>query len=423
MPQLAVTTSPLLYELEAHFLQQQVTIEGWLRKQWRLTPPPIYASVDLRNAGFKLAPVDTNLFPAGFNNLNPDFLSLYIQVAQSALEQTMPGCQRVLIVPESHNRNPYYFESIAMLQTILMTAGFDVRIGTLQEGLEKNQLVKLASGHTLLLEPLQRNGNRLHVSDFSPCFILLNNDLSNGIPAIFEGIEQLIVPPVQLGWATRFKSTHFHYYSEVATEFARLIDIDPWLIDSLFYRCGPVNFLKREGETELAAHTEKLLQQIQKKYDDYGIKQKPYAVIKADAGTYGQGVLMVHSAEEILLFNRKKRSEMAMAKGSRPIRQVIVQEGVYTFENWQNAVAEPVIYMFGQNVMGGFYRVHTGRGISDNLNAPGMQFVPLSFQETCNKPMRAEKPDACPNRFYVYGVVARLALVAAAREQNKVVKP
>ena len=36
----------------------------------------VLRSVDLRNAGFKLAPVDTNLFPGGFNNLNQDFLPL-----------------------------------------------------------------------------------------------------------------------------------------------------------------------------------------------------------------------------------------------------------------------------------------------------------------------------------------------------------
>jgi len=65
-------TGPLL-ELEAHLLNSQAQIETWFRSQWLKTPAPFYTSVDLRNAGFKLAPVDTNLFPAGFNNLNPVF--------------------------------------------------------------------------------------------------------------------------------------------------------------------------------------------------------------------------------------------------------------------------------------------------------------------------------------------------------------
>ena len=35
------------------------------------------------------------------------------------------------------------------------------------------------------------------------------------------------------------------------------------------------------------------------------------------------------------------------------------------------AVAEPVIYLIDRYVVGGFYRVHTGRGKDENLNAPG----------------------------------------------------
>ena len=66
--------------------------------------------------------------------------------------------------------------------------------------------------------------------------------------------------------------------------------------------------------------------------------------------------------------------------------------------------------------VGGFYRVHTRRGPSENLNAPGMSFKPLPFESCCNHPDLSEAPDAKPNQFYAYGVVARLALVAAARE-------
>ena len=73
--------------IESVILDRQSRIEAWFRSQWRKAPAPLYASVDLRNAGYKIAPVDTNLFPAGFNNLNPVFESLCIQSAQSALER------------------------------------------------------------------------------------------------------------------------------------------------------------------------------------------------------------------------------------------------------------------------------------------------------------------------------------------------
>jgi glutamate--cysteine ligase len=85
--------------------------------------------VDLRNAGFKLAPVDTNLFPGGFNNLNPEFLSLSVQAAQMAIEKDVPRSQRLLIIPENHTRNTYYLRNVYELcSNIMKAAGLDVRM-------------------------------------------------------------------------------------------------------------------------------------------------------------------------------------------------------------------------------------------------------------------------------------------------------
>ena len=72
--------------------------------------------------------------------------------------------------------------------------------------------------------------------------------------------------------------------------------------------------------------------------------------------------------------------------------------------------------MIDRYVVGGFYRVHTSRGRDENLNAPGMHFVPLPFASSCNLPDARGEPGSAPNRFYAYGVVARLALLAASVE-------
>ncbi len=196
------------------------------------------------------------------------------------------------------------------------------------------------------------------------------------------------------------------------------MDIDPWLIDPLFEKCGEIDFKKRKGEECLEIHVENLLGDIQKKYDQYGIEQPPFVLVKADSGTYGMGIMTIHSAEEIRQLNRKQRKKMTTSKGGQTISKVIIQEGVYTFETIgkESAVAEPVIYMMDRLVVGGFYRVHTNRGYNENLNAPGMHFEPLSFVESLNLPDQQQEPDAEPNRFYVYGVIARLAMLAAARE-------
>ena len=418
VPHLTTALTGPLNIIESTILDRQVRIESWFRSQWRKTPAPFYASVDLRNAGFKIAPIDTNLFPGGFNNLNPAFEALCVQAVQSAMGQLDTPVDRILIIPENHTRNKSYLENIAVLQRILEKAGFEVRLGSLLKDLDKELEIDLGEGLSVCLEPLQRDGAGIVVSNFQPELILLNNDLSAGIPEVLQETEQLIRPPLNLGWYDRLKSVHFGFYRDVAREFAAVLDIDPWLIDPMFRNCGEVDFMKREGESCLSRNVDALLDAIQKKYDEYGVSNDPFVMIKADSGTYGMSVMTVHSSEEVHELNRKQRTKMATTKEGKKVTKAIIQEGVHTNETWGDlgTVAEPVVYTIDQNVVGGFYRVHPKRATNENLNSPGMYFERLAFDECCNSPDKEQSPDAHPNRFYTYGVIARLALLAAARE-------
>ncbi len=417
VPHLTTVNFGPLYHIEKVILSQVATIESWFRQRWQETPPPLTSSVDLRHAGFKLAPVDTNLFPAGFNNLNPDFLPLCVQAMQSVLFDYLPNCKRILLLPESHTRNQFYLKSLNVLRDILVKAGFIVRIGSLNPEIIMPQEMTTEDGELLLVEPLIREGNKVKLEDFEPCIIVLNNDLSTGIPPILQGIQQRIRPTAQLGWFNRLKSTHFSFFDQVASEFAELVNLDQWLINPYFKAVNNVDFMAQEGLNELAEEASKLFLLVKEKYEYYGIKEEPFLAIKADNGTYGMSVMMIHDAEELRQLNRKQRTRMAASKGSQKVSRVIVQEGIYSFETMANgSVAEPVVYMIGQFVVGGFYRVHQGRGTNENLNAPGMHFEPLAFKQPCNMPRYDRDPLDCPNRFYAYGVIARLAALAAARE-------
>lgn len=416
VPHLQTALKGPLLELESHLLANQSNIEAWFRQQFKVTPAPFYASVDLRNAGYKLAPVDTNLFPAGFNNLHADLLPLAIQAAQSAVTQACPTTDGVLIIPENHTRNLFYLENVAVLEDILQSAGYHVRIGSLNPEISETTEIKLPSGKTLRLSPLQRKDDRVGVDDFFPCAILLNNDLSSGRPAILENISQTLLPPLDLGWANRYKTHHFTHYDAVTTDFAELIQIDPWLIRPLSKQCGPINFKERIGLEKLADTVNEVMQTTQEQYRKHNIGCKPFVIVKSDSGTYGMAIISIKTPEDILNLNRKQRNKMASVKEGLQVEQMLVQEGVYTYETIDEAVAEPVVYMIHSQVVGGFYRIHTGKTATDNLNSPGMHFEPLSFDSSCTRPDQSQLPDAAPNRFYAYGVVARLALLAAARE-------
>jgi glutamate--cysteine ligase len=416
VPHLTTSLTGPLLDLEKKILDSMPAIERWLRTRWTENTLPFYTSVDLRNSGFKLAPVDTNLFPGGFNNLNPDFLPLCVHAAMSAVQRICPDKQRFLLIPENHTRNLFYLTNVAAIQKILTNAGLEVRIGSLLPEVTAPTVLDLPNGDKLTLEPIRREGNRLMLDGFNPCAVLLNNDLSAGVPDVLRNLEQPVVPPLYAGWTTRRKTLHFHAYDRVAEDFARIIGIDPWFINPIFSQCGKVNFSASEGEDCLAANVEAVLKETQSKYDEYGIKEKPFVIVKADAGTYGMGILTARSPDDVRGLNRKERNKMAVVKEGLEVNEVIVQEGVHTFESVNGAVAEPVVYMIDQFVVGGFYRINTDRGVDENLNSRGMSFVPLAFETDCHTPDCAGLPDAPPNRFYTYGVVARLAMLAASKE-------
>jgi len=424
VPNLTTAATAPLLRFESLLLERSTDIEAWFRRQFLLTPAPFYCSVDLRNAGFKLAPVDTNLFPGGFNNLNPAFESLCIHALQSALERIMPSACDVLLIPENHTRNLAYLENVAVLQNLIQKAGYRVRLGSLRAELTAPETLKLPSGREIRLEPIRRDGDKISLEDgYTPCVVLLNNDLSAGRPPILENLAQPVVPPLGIGWSSRLKSQHFGFYRDVASEFGGLLGIDPWWVDPLFRNCGNINFKTREGEDCLAANVEMLLEELHDKYEEYRVPEEPFVIVKADAGTYGMGVMSVKSVDEVRNLNRDARKKMASAKEGREVTGAIIQEGVYTFERWPEdgqdtggATAEPVVYMIDHYVVGGFYRVHGGRSNTENLNAPGAQFRQIAFANPCSHPECDKAPDEGPNRFYAYGVVARLALLAAARE-------
>ena len=419
VPHLLTAQSGPLLDLEQRILDALPTIERWFRLRWLDHTPPFYGSVDLRNAGYKLAPVDMNLFPGGFNNLSDEMLPAAVQAAGHAIERMCPDARNLLLVPERHTRNLYYLTNVARLVRILRQTGVEVRVGTLSDEVTQRTPIELPNGETLVLEPLVRRGDRLGVEGFDPCVVLLNNDLSAGIPAVLRGLDpgQILVPPLQAGWAVRRKSNHFAAYDQVAAEFSKLIGIDPWLINPYFGRCGQVNFHERAGEECVASNVDFVIERMKEKYREHGITDTPYVVVKADAGTYGMGVMTVRDSEEMRGLNRKQRNKMAVVKEGLAVSEVIIQEGVPTREDVDGAAAEPVVYMMDRSVVGGFYRVHTERGRDENLNAPGMHFVPLAFANSCNLPdCRATAAGSAPNRFYAYGVVARLALLAASIE-------
>jgi glutamate--cysteine ligase len=96
------------------------------------------------------------------------------------------------------------------------------------------------------------------------------------------------------------------------------------MLNPYFAKCTGINFQEREGEECLATNVDALLTKIRKKYKEYGIKETPFVIVKADAGTYGMAIMTVRDASEVRDLNRKQRNKMSVVKEGLEVSDVIL---------------------------------------------------------------------------------------------------
>jgi glutamate--cysteine ligase len=218
-----------------------------------------------------------------------------------------------------------------------------------------------------------------------------------------------------MGWHSRTKSNHFTIYNQLAEELAGILGIDPWLISSMHRSCDDVNFKEKKRIEKLAQYVDELIENLRKKYAEYGIDEDPYCYIKADNGTYGIAVWPVFSGQEVLEINKKERNKMSMLKGAVRTQKVMIQEGIKTNDRINGKIAEPMIYLIGGEVVGNLFRANEMRDEKISLNATGANFFDLRNLEENQLTLGLEK-NKIPE---VYSLIARLAALASSIENSK----
>ncbi len=409
----------MLTTLIEHFRSRESDVQSWLESKRKLLgKEPLYASVDLRNAGYKIVPVDTNLFPAGWNNLCPNDREKASAAFRKYFDEFFPGTQCLLILPEDHTRNLYYFSNVRSLQQILKNAGFEVVVGSLHPDLGEKSRFLTQEGEELILHQVQREGNQLFANNRSVCQVLVNNDFSAGIPELLKGVRQNLLPTPEIGWHHRQKSRHFERYRELAEEFGEVMGMDPWHFTGRFSLVNEVNFDDPVSREKIAKAVEVMIQQISADYQKFGIQATPSVFLKNNAGTYGLGVIRVNNGEEVRTLNQKNRKQMRVGKGSVSIGSILLQEGIPTLDRVNGHVAEPVIYLAGNRPVGGFYRMNEEKGDLDNLNSKGMHFSHSCLHDEIHFQDLAWSPDLAAGLSRLYHVLGTIASLAAGLEIN-----
>lgn len=365
--------------------QKPKQIEAWFEKKYSLSRPLFYTSVDIRDSGYKIVPVDTNIFPAGFNNISSKTFETAAKEINLFLE-FFPENYKVLILQENIDRNPFYTKNIEVISKLIENTGRKVSVAK--------------------IEDIENKSGKIISNEFCPDIVVLNHDLTSGIPDVLKECEQPIIPKPYFGWFNRRKSNHFKIYNQIVEEFCKEFSLNKFFLSAEFYECSWVDFMNQVGLGCIANKVDKMMFSLTQEYERHGIKEKPYAFVKSDKGTYGMGITTIRSGEEVYQMNRSLRKKMGVIKSGVQNSCVLIQEGIKTANTYKGAVAENMIYLISGNVIDSMIRVHKERGEFESLNRQGAEFFSISDIGS----------DEYEGKVQCYNLVARLAALAASLE-------
>lgn len=377
-------------------------IDSWQAE----VPQPTYSSVDVRESHTKYAPVDHNLYPAGWNNIcNKDYYRGHA-FFKAVLEREVPGTKNIALVPESHTKNRWYLDNIYQLRNTLAGAGFEVDIVSPDTSLfSEGPTLKLESQskHEVIINQVEVVNNVFKRKDGNATdyqVIILNNDQSNPLTVDWKSFKTPVLPSPNAGWTRRQKNMHFRHYKQVAQEFCDHFGINPDLIQARFRSVDNVDFGAQEGLEKLAVAVDELISEV-------GTGSTVFA--KASQGTYGMGISVFTSGDEVRAMNRKSRNKMDIGKNNIKFTSVLVQEGIETVMKVEDAPAEITMYLIDGKCTGGFMRYNPERGTNANLNSQGMLYRKFCISDICQGTDTQIKEA-------VYATIARLSVLAASRE-------
>lgn len=390
-----------------HFMCKNWNAVNDLLDRWQAElPQPLYSSVDVRESHVKYAPVDHNLYSAGWNNICNKDLQKAQELFRQAIQKAAPGAKSVALVPESHTKNKWYLDNVHYLKTSVAGGGFAVEIVSPDAQLFSDGptlQLESQSGHAITVHQVKvvaGTFKRVDGATSSYEAVVLNNDQSNPLDVDWQNFKLPVMPSPFAGWTRRQKNSHFRHYQLVANKFCAHFGINPDLLQARFRAVENVDFEAQEGLEGLAAAVDELVREI-------GPDAAVFA--KASQGTYGMGISVFKSGDEVRAMNRRTRNKMDVGKNNIKFTSVLVQEGVETVVKVEDAPAEITMYLIDGKAMGGFMRYNPERGTNANLNSQGMLYRKFCVSDICQDTDTHVKEA-------VYATVGRLSVLAASHE-------
>lgn len=395
-------------DLDSYICHHWNEINKYIEDLCTNLPIPFYSSVDIRESKTKYAPVDHNMYPAGFNNVCSIDLRGSLPIIKSTIAKLNSEAKSVGIIPESNTKNLFYLDHLFALSNLIQGAGYEVSIISFDENIFEGESATLSlvshSGHAIEIKKAILNDGMIFDQTKKLDVVIMNHDQSNPLPVDWKKVSTPISPSPLIGWFRRQKNIHFSYYHKIVNQFAEHFKIDPNLLQAKFRAVDNVDFETKEGLEPLANTVDELINEL-------GTGAKVF--VKASQGTYGMGISVVSSGEEIRSMNRKTRNKMDVGKNAIKFTSVLVQEGVETIIKYDDSPAEITIYLVDGKCIGGFMRANAEKDSLGNLNSRGMV-----FRKLCMTDISQDDDHKCKEA--IYSIIARLSVIAAAHEIKEV---
>lgn len=369
----------VIHNLTQRLEEKRSEIKKWMQEKRTEIPIPIYGSVDIRDSGWKVAVVDSNHFPAGFNNVSKNDESRLSSLLKSHILRLNEDCSWVHLYPESHTRNKGYVENVKTIKRLIEGAGYKCTVGS-----PELRAFGSLDGLTgpLMLDKVSLVDETLVVDNETPDLIMLNNDLTEGILPGLSSSQ--VIPPTHMGWQRRRKSEHYECLKSYIEEIAKILGVDSWHLMADWFVSEDKCLEKETCREMLAAEVDEFLANLKARYLKMGVERDPVVFIKNDRGTYGLGIMSVSSGEELLNLSNRKFKRLMYSKGGVDVENFLIQEGIPTcLKTPEGHPVEPVVYLVDGEAASWFYRINSKKGDLENLNSPSAQFV--KFDEVKDK--------------------------------------
>jgi len=394
---------------------------GWFENHAKKIPVPFLSAVTIKDSGFKLSVSDFQLFPSGLNHLSSSDLSKAPKLAKKYFKrfhEDLGKFKKILVLASTQHPNSLFYDHLDALIKLLKKSEMRVVVGTIENTSSPFE-AKTSTKKSIQIFPTHVENYHLVTNNFKPEFVLVVDRFAPEDLAKLVNIAQPVTPHRRALVHKKNKlSEHMTTYNSLATEFADMVGIDPWLITTPFALETHVNFDERSGVEKVAQATQDLLIVLSEKYHKYTINQSPLIQVRNNSGTYGMGRLLVRSPKELSKLYLKKRKKRTAPKGQSVINDVIVQEDIPAKPLFDKFVGETVIYLIGNEILGGFIKSYETLIPTKSLKKARTQlFQPIKFSSGGSHLKLKSKVDK--NMGLLYQSVSRLGALAISYDIDK----